>query len=640
MKSTHAFRQIHLDFHTGPDIPGVGEQFDAEEFGEILQKAGVESVTLFAKCHHGHLYYETPRAERHPHLCCDLLPQQIQELRRRGIRCPIYLSILCDEFAARTHPEWLALNPDGAPVSRRPFSNECFSWTILDMASPYAGYLEDQLADVLERFCPVDGIFLDMCWDQPSASRWAIERMQVWGLDPRNTEDCALYARRLSHEYMARYAGLIESRQRDVPVWFNSRPLVRIAEEKRWLKHIEVEALPTGAWGYGYFPTHIRLVKPMGLPMVGMTGRFHKSWADFGGLRTVPSLLYDCAQALAHGAACSIGDQLHPSGKMDRAVYEVIGSVYEHVKHCEPFVRRAVTPKEIAVLFADPAENPQAELVHEGVRRMLAQLHYQFVFVLPDDAWEEYPLVIIPETITPGKSLQQRISSHLQNGGTILQEDLTGESSPYSVTYLRFDKSVRGRLPEIDHVFYEPGIRLLPREGDVVLAQVVEPYFERSWQQFCSHAQTPPRLECSSFVAGVVRGNRALFALPIFRAYAKHANLPCRQLAAAALERLIPEPLLRLEGPSYLEAVVTDDALGRRVVHLLSFLPEKRSRELEMIEEAVPARNVTLDLRINGNAKAVTLQPEGEDVAFTSSDGRTLVSLDWVEGHQMLVVET
>jgi hypothetical protein len=60
------FRQIHLDFHTGPRIRDVGVDFDARDFARTMKAAHVDSVTVFAKCHHGHLYYETKRPERHP----------------------------------------------------------------------------------------------------------------------------------------------------------------------------------------------------------------------------------------------------------------------------------------------------------------------------------------------------------------------------------------------------------------------------------------------------------------------------------------------------------------------------------------------------------------------------------------------
>lgn len=638
MSPSHPFRHIHLDFHTSSHIPNVGSNFDPDEFAETLQASKVDSVTLFAKCHHGHLYYQTQRPERHPHLEADLLRSQIAALKARGIRCPIYLSVQCDEFAANTHPDWIAVNPDGSLVGRKPFANDFYTWKILDMASPYADYLEEQILDVMDQFAPVDGIFLDMCWDQPSVSKWAIEKMQLWGLDPLDGQARSTYARRLSHEYMSRYTSVIESRQKNTPIWYNSRPLINLKEEIRFLKHIEIEALPTGLWGYSYFPTYIRLVKPMGLPLLGMTGRFHKSWADFGGLRTAPSLLYDCAQAIAHGAACSVGDQLHPSGRIDQEVYKVIGTVYDYVHRCEPWVRNSEAPKEIAVLYVDPSENPLATLVNEGVRRALSQLRYQFVYIAPDENWTDYPVVIVPETVIPDPTLVQRLELYVKDGGSILQEDLAGEASPYTSTYLRFSEGARGALPTIDHVFYEQGSRLLPREGDTVLARIVEPYFERAWDHFCSHAQTPPRLTTSPYAAGLVRGKHAQLALPVFRTYAKHANIPARQLIGAALAELLPKPILRVTGPSYVEAVVSDQG-KRRIVHLLSFIPEKRGEGLEVVEESIPARDLVIDLEVREIVKAVTLQPQGKEVPFRQEEKRVTVALDWVEGHQMLVFD-
>ena len=87
-------RMIHLDFHTGPAIPDVGSEFEPEEFAQQFVEARVDSVTVFAKCHHGHLYYNTDRPERHPGLAkgLDLLGALAYELgrllpnRARGVK--------------------------------------------------------------------------------------------------------------------------------------------------------------------------------------------------------------------------------------------------------------------------------------------------------------------------------------------------------------------------------------------------------------------------------------------------------------------------------------------------------------------------------------------------------------------------
>lgn len=47
------FRQIHLDYHTSEKILGIGADFDPEAFAATLQKARVNSITCFGRCHHG-----------------------------------------------------------------------------------------------------------------------------------------------------------------------------------------------------------------------------------------------------------------------------------------------------------------------------------------------------------------------------------------------------------------------------------------------------------------------------------------------------------------------------------------------------------------------------------------------------------
>src|SRR5688500_3686339 len=63
------FRQVHLDFHTSEKIPGVGSEFDANQFVETLKRAAVNSITLFSRCHHGMIYHDTRFTHlRHPGL--------------------------------------------------------------------------------------------------------------------------------------------------------------------------------------------------------------------------------------------------------------------------------------------------------------------------------------------------------------------------------------------------------------------------------------------------------------------------------------------------------------------------------------------------------------------------------------------
>jgi hypothetical protein len=53
------FRQVHLNFHASPLIPGIAAAFTAEEFARALSEARVNSIACFAVCHHGLSYYPT-----------------------------------------------------------------------------------------------------------------------------------------------------------------------------------------------------------------------------------------------------------------------------------------------------------------------------------------------------------------------------------------------------------------------------------------------------------------------------------------------------------------------------------------------------------------------------------------------------
>ncbi|MEI7834394.1 MAG: hypothetical protein WCJ56_14500, partial [bacterium] len=63
-----------------------------------------------------------------------------------------------------------------------------------------------------------------------------------------------------------------------------------------------------------------------------MTGKFHSHWGEFGGYKHPNALRFESALSLANGAKISIGDQMHPYGKLDEATYRLIGTAYAEVE--------------------------------------------------------------------------------------------------------------------------------------------------------------------------------------------------------------------------------------------------------------------------------------------------------------------
>jgi hypothetical protein len=653
-------RQIHLDFHTSPFIPDVGCDFDAELFARTMKDAHVNSVTVFAKCHHGHLYYNTNRPERHPALAKDLnlLGQQVEALHRHGIRAPIYISLQCDEYAADHHPEWVAKDVEGKPVGAGPLAP---GWQILDMSTPYQDYAYEQTQEVLSLFKPVDGVFFDMCWDQPSYTNWFLEQMIEAGLNPEHPGDVVKHSHTLAHQYMKRFYELVKSTSADASVYFNGRQYQYLPVEKEWQTQVEIEALPTGGWGYMYFPKNVRYARNFDRSYMGMTARFHKSWADFGGLKPYAALEYETSQMIAHGAKCSIGDQLHPRGTLDPAAYELIGKIYKRVEEREPWLSDVTPVAQIGLfhvtgkatgMFATVASGSGTE---EGATRLLTQLKHQFNVINGNSDFGKYELVILPDSVQMTDELRARLSDYLKKGGAVLATGTSGLSddgtkllvddlgvipsglSPFTTTYMQFGKRINQDVPPSEHVMYEKGVRVSPAVGATSLATVVEPYFERSWQHFSSHFQTPPD-KPSKFSAATLNGRCAYIAYPIFSAFAKHGNYPYRLLVRNIIDLLIPEPLVRITAPTTTEVTVMKQS-NRTIVHVLQYAPERRTEKLDIVEDIVPLHDVPMSVKLPSAPKSVYVAPERTPLKFEYANGRASVTIPRVNGHAMVVFE-
>ncbi len=656
-QSKLATRQIHLDFHTGPGIPDVGAEFDADAFGDAMKDAHVNSVTVFAKCHHGHLYYNTDHPARHPGLKkgFDLLARQVDALHKRNIRAPIYISVQCDEWAANAHPEWIALRPDSTRVGRGPLAHDKFQWQILDMSSPYQEFLYEQTVEVLKRFKPVDGLFFDMCWDQLSVSNWAKAGMVKQRLDPAIEAHRRKYANDVAMAYMKRFYNLVKQYSPKGTCYFNSRPLWNMAVEYPMLSQIEIEALPTGGWGYMYFPTNVRFARNFDRPYLGMTARFHKSWADFGGLKPYAALEYELSQMMAHGAQCSVGDQLHPRGTLDKGAYELIGKVYKRVEEREPWLDGAKPVTQIGVLLV-PESDPKAPgNPREGWTRLLTQLKHQFDVVLPESKFDQYELLVLPDTVKVDAAMSKKLDAYVKQGGAVLATGYSGVNddatalawkslpvapkgiSPFETTYMRFGKQINDDVPDSDHVLYDATVRVTPARGAKALGSIVEPYFERRWDHFSSHAQTPTD-KVSRYALATIKGKIAHIAAPVFGSFARNGNYPLRLLVRNVIDLLLEAPLLRVAAPTSTEATVMRQG-KRTIVHLLQYCPERRTKDLDLVEDIVPLYDVPLSLASARAPKKVYLAPDLEEINFEHLAGRVNLRVPRIAGHAMVVFE-
>ncbi|WP_077323924.1 beta-galactosidase trimerization domain-containing protein, partial [Bifidobacterium longum] len=421
-------RQINLDFHTSPYVEHVADDFDAEEFAERLHRSHVNSITCFARDHHGYLFYPSKRHPElvHPHLSDrNLLLEQIDACHKRGIRVPVYTSVGWDGYSALNHPEWLARDPQDNVINGCPSVPKPNFYDSLCLNSNYRAYLIDHLNDIIDSLGPdrVDGLFLDIFSLVPCDCPRCREQMERHGFDHTDIRQRERYSAILLDEFRREVHDLVDDRVPGATLFFNGGhigPSNKTSLDT--FTHLEVESLPSGFWGYDNFPIVMRYVRNLGKPVVGMTGKFHTAWGDFHSLKNEDAMEYECFQMLTMGAGCSIGDQLHPRGGLSDATYDLIGRVYSQVEALEPYTLDTDTMADIAVMTPEREWNMDSALSDSliGANRMLTELGCQFDIIDPDMDFTRYGLIVLPDEIVSSPELQRKLLDYVHGGGKVV----------------------------------------------------------------------------------------------------------------------------------------------------------------------------------------------------------------------------
>lgn len=653
------WRAIHLDFHTSGEIPNIGGEFDPEEFVRTLQDARVNQICCFARGHHGWIYYPSEaHPERvHPHLQTDLLGRQIEACHAHDITVPIYITVEWDLFSSRRHPEWCMVDPDGCFVGTKPF--DAGFYRRLCKNSPYADFLAEHTEEVLTRF-DCDGFFFDIVHPEPCVCRHCIEGMLDDGLDPENHDHRLQFAFDSLLRFQERMSALVRAHQPDALIFYNSghiSPLHRRMSDH--FTHFELESLPGGKWGYGHFPPTQRYARNLGLPTISHTGKFHTTWGDFHSYRNPVALEYECLRMLALNCRCEVGDQLPPDGKIDAPTYELIGGAFSRVEAAEPWCHGAEAVVDIGVMTpaefrTDPTDRsiPKALM---GADKMLQELHHQFDVIDSQSDFSRYRLIVLPDEIPVDHALAVKLAEFVAGGGKLLatyhsglepggERFAVGElgveyvgEAPFSPDFIVPGELGEG-LADAPHVVYLQGAEVRPLLDAEVLSPICKPWFNRTWRHFCSHRHTP--VEGPAEYPGAVRNGACIYLMhPHFTQYRERAPRWCKLLVRNAIEMLLDEPVLRAEAPSTALFAVNRQAEERRlVVHALHYVPERRSEELEIVEDIIPLHEVPVSVRVDGEVASVRLVPRGEEIAYTMTDGRCGFVIPRIEGAQMVEI--
>jgi hypothetical protein len=670
--TSHRFRQVHLDFHTALEVESIGDQFDPKQFVETLRAGKVDTINIFARCHHGYSYYPTQVGTMHPKLNFDLLGTMIEALHSADIRCPIYSTVKWDDLSGINHPEWMCVRKDGS-LNMRPVLTGQWGWSTMDLSTGYSDYFVALLEEMIARYGnEIDGYWFDICFPAPNYSPWSMAKMRKAGVNLEDDAAVWAYSRQQDLAFFERVTNICKQKTPRASLYYNGTTTPDMGEAIPFMTHLEVESLPTSGdtWGYLHYPITARMARSYGKEVIGMTGRFHRSWADFGGLKTQDQLDYECGTILAAGGKICVGDQLHPRGVLDPAVYRLIGKSFGRVEALEPWLIGAQPTSEVALLaVGKPADAaPGVSALHpdvEGAAQLLLEERIQFDITDANIALDRYPVAFLPDCGKLSPAWVAKLEAYLAQGGKLVVSGTgafdpeTGKFqlkeipvdylglAPTRPSYIRPDETMQGGselASDYDYVFYDQAHLVKPVLGSICFGEIKAALFNRTWEHFTSHQHAPVGDSLHS-PAAVKKGSVLYLAAPLFSAYRTWDFWAYRAMVVKLLRGFMPPSLLTMEAPGWVEGALhnqqaSKDAPERKIVHLVAYHPRRSSQAIQHVDQSWKTSGLSVSVRWEGQPPArVYLAPEMQDLSFTQDNDVIRVAIPPINSHAVLVLE-
>jgi hypothetical protein len=664
------FRQVHLDFHTSEHIPKVGKKFSKENFQKVLKLGNLDSITCFAKCHHSWCYYPSEVGHIHPTLDFDLLGEQIKAAHEIGVKAPIYITVGWSTNDAINHPEWIAKDKDGNNQTTNYDLNANLndkkpdvSWVLLCPNNDYQEHIYKLTKEICDRYDVVDGLFYDIVFvSKDCYCDKCLENMRKKGLNPENHDDVLTHYREGRIEFMKKCTEILHEKHTNGTIFFNGGADMYETQWHECQTHYEMEDLPTTWGGYDIMPPRAKFFSRTGKDYLGMTGKFHTMWGEFGGFKNPNALKLECSVMMMYGASCSVGDQCHPCGEMDLETYRTIGVAYDYVEQIEDYCKNVKETTNLAIVLHKTVSTDESYATltssDEGLVKMLLENQYDFDIILENDNYDKiskYDTIILPDDILLSKEFADKLSAFVKNGGGLV---LTGESgldenlekflvdvgllylgkSEYDIDYTKVKPIIEDGIVNSPVLFYSPAY-IVSAPSWEVLSEVYTPYFNRTYAKYCSHKNTPNKLEPEAYPGAVLKGRVLYIAHKIFKMYKEFGAQHHRDYFINALKLIYNNSAVKVKLLSGGRVrFVEQEAKSRYVLHLLYAQPIQRG-VAAVLEDIPEIFNTPVSVKVDKKIKFVKLVPGNIDIKFKQVDNEVSFVVPIIKGHQMLSLE-
>ena len=358
------YRRNLVDMHIADWSEAFLSAFDADAYHKNLKTAKIQSPMIYLQSHTGLCHYPTKSGKTHAYFAKNptALNRLIDKCKQDGMKVVGYYSLIFNNWAADTHPEWEMVNIDG--TTWRDHGQR------YGLCCPnnqeYRAFVVTQMQEMAELFPNLDGIFYDMpywevvCHCPSCQARWEKE---VGGklpskLDWKDEKWRTFVKKR--QEWMAEFAMFVNRQSTKILPFATCELNFAAGIACDWLagstEGINEACEFTGGDLYGDLYNHSFTCKyyygiTKNQPFEYMTCRCNKKLREHTISKPETDLEAEVMLTAAHHGASLIIDAIDPDGGLDARTYERLGKVFEKQIPYEKYMDKGTMYAETAVYF-------------------------------------------------------------------------------------------------------------------------------------------------------------------------------------------------------------------------------------------------------------------------------------------------
>jgi hypothetical protein len=607
LQRAESFLGIHFDFHAGPDCKEIGKNTTREMIEGILDQVKPDYIQIDCKGHRGLSSYPTKVGNPAPGFVGDPLRLWRQVTAERGVALFMHYSGVWDSEAILQHPDWAALNADGKPNG--------------NATSVFGPYVDQLLVPQLKELAGVygvDGAWIDgECWATvPDYGEKAVKlfRDQTGFEDiPRKPGDphwfeWLQFHREGFRKYLRHYIAEMK----------RTHPQFELCSNWAYTDHMaEPVSAPLDFLSGDYSPEDsvnsarlsARYLVRQGQTWDLMAWSFTRNPSKDGRRqKTAPQLQREAAVVLALGGGFQAYFQQKRDGSIRPEQMPVMAEVAKFCRARQALCHHAEPVPQVALLLSTAGHyrkinglfNRDLSRVSSALQALLAGQYS--VEVLGEHRltgrMAEYPLIVVPEWEYLEAKFRDDLAAYAKTGGNLL---LIG-----------------------------------PKTGELFQTELGA---ARQTTPFATLPQTNNVEATAQPAASVSRLGQGRVAVThfTFGPGKSRVSLAAGQDLLNKLAReLFPRPMVEVTGSSEVD-VALNRIRGKLAVSLVNTAgPHQREPILDTI---LPVGPLTVTVRTDRKPKKVTLEPAGEELAFTYRDGTAKLLVPRVDIHSIVVVE-